>query len=361
MAPGPSGEAILAMSEPYYCNCTWGPAMEVVQSFLFTSFLGTPAYFWLAFVSVVITLLVLDLGFLHKGQKEIEAKESFLLYAGYVAIAFAFGAWVWWARGSQSGLEFFTGYLIEQSLAMDNIFVIATVFAFLGIPRIYQHRVLFWGILGVIVFRAILIGLGAALVMSFSWILFVFGAFLIFTGLKMFKTSHDKPKVEDNWMVRLIERHFRVTRELHGEKFTVRQIDPKTGQMALFITPLFVALIIVEFVDLIFAVDSVPAIFAVTQDPFIVYTSNIFAILGLRALYFALAAAMHRFQYLQYSLATILVLVGIKIFLVPLGVKIDTALSLAVTLAVLASGIGWSLWKTRNDQPEPAPGASPAA
>ena len=167
--------------------------MEFIQTFLFSDFLGTPAYFWLIFISVVIGLLVLDLGVLHKGQKEIEAKESFILYGGYMAIASAFGAWVWYARGGQSGLEFFTGYLIEQSLAMDNIFVIATVFAFLGIPRIYQHRVLFWGILGVILFRAILIGLGAALVMSFSWILFLFGAFLVFTGLKMFKTSNEKP------------------------------------------------------------------------------------------------------------------------------------------------------------------------
>ncbi len=329
--------------------------MDFLQTFLFSDFLGTPGYFWLIFITVVVTLLVLDLGFLHKGQKEIEAKESFLLYGGYMAIAFAFGAWVWWARGGQSGLEFFTGYLIEQSLAMDNIFVIATVFAFLGIPRIYQHRVLFWGIIGVIVFRAILIGLGAALVMSFSWILFVFGAFLVFTGLKMFKTSSDKPSLEDNWMLKFIKKHFRVTDQLHGEKFTVKLVDPKTGKLATFLTPLFVALIIVEFVDLIFAVDSVPAIFAVTQDPFIVYTSNIFAILGLRALYFALAAAMHRFKYLQYSLAVILVLVGIKIFLVPMGIKIDTAISLAVTIGVLAAGIGWSLWKTRNDMPEPAP------
>ena len=345
------------MSEPLNGNSNKGPAMELVQAALYSDFLGTPSYFWLIFVSVVVGLLVLDLGFLHTGNKEIEAKESFILYAGYMAIAFAFGGWVWWARGAQSGLEFFTGYLIEQSLAMDNIFIIATVFAFLGIPRIYQHRVLFWGILGVIVFRAILIGLGAALVLSFSWILFVFGAFLVFTGIKMFKTSHDKPSLEDNWMLKFIKKHFRVTEQLHGEKFTIKQIDPKTGKLATFITPLFVALIIVEFVDLIFAVDSVPAIFAVTQDPFIVYTSNIFAILGLRALYFALAAAMHRFKYLQYSLAVILVLVGIKIFLVPMGIKIDTALSLAVTISVLAGGILYSLWKTRNDMPEPAPGS----
>ena len=331
--------------------------MELIQAALYADVLGTPAFFWVAFATIVVGLLVFDLGFLHKGQKEIEAKESFILYAGYMAIAFAFGAWVWWARGAQPGLEFFTGYLIEQSLAMDNIFVIATVFGFLGIPRIYQHRVLFWGIIGVILLRAVLIGVGVALVISFSWILFVFGAFLVFTGLKMFKVSHEKPSIEDNAILKWIKRHFRVTDELHGEKFTVRLPDSKTGKVVTFITPLLVALIMVEFVDLIFALDSVPAIFAVTQDPFIVYTSNIFAVLGLRALYFALAAAIHRFKYLQFSLATILVLVGIKIFLVPLGVKIDTALSLIVTIAVLASGILYSLWKTRNDRPEPEPGA----
>jgi tellurite resistance protein TerC len=322
---------------------------------LFADFLGTPAFYWIVFSAIVAGLLIFDLGFLHKNRKEIEAKESFLLYAGYMAVAFAFGAWVWWARGGQTGLEFFTGYLIEQSLAMDNIFVIATVFAFLGIPRLYQHRVLFWGILGVIIFRAILIGLGAALVMSFSWILFVFGAFLIFTGLKMFRVSHDKPDMAANPILRFIRRHFKVTDELHGDKFIVGLPDPRTGKTATYITPLFISLIVVEFVDLVFAVDSVPAIFAVTQDPFVVYTSNIFAVLGLRALYFALAAAMHRFRYLQYALATILLLVGIKIFMVPLGIKIDTGISLAATIAVLASGILYSLWKTRNDMPEPTP------
>jgi len=330
--------------------------MEVIHAALFSDFLGTPAFFWMAFAAIVAGLLILDLGFLHKGQKEIEARESFVLYAGYVAVAFAFGAWVWWARGAQSGLEFFTGYLIEQSLAMDNVFVIATVFAFFGIPRLYQHRVLFWGILGVVVFRAILIGLGGALVMSFSWILFVFGIFLIFTGLRMFRASHDKPEIKDNAILKFIRRHFNVTDELHGEKFTIKLPHPQTGKLVTFITPLLVSLIMVEFVDLIFAVDSVPAIFAVTQDPFVIYTSNIFAILGLRALYFALAAAMHRFRYLQYSLALILVLVGIKIILVPLGIKIDTGLSLAVTIAILVSGILYSLWKTRNDWPEPEPG-----
>ncbi len=330
--------------------------MELIQTALYSDFLGTPAFFWLSFVVVVAALLIFDLGFLHKGKKEIGARESFILYGGYMAIAFAFGGWVWWARGAQSGLEFFTGYLIEQSLAMDNIFIIAMIFGFLGIPRLYQHRVLFWGILGAIVFRAILIGVGAALVASFSWILFVFGAFLVFTGLRMFRSVDHQPDIANNAVLKWLRGRFRVTERLHGEKFTVRLPDPKTGKVQLFLTPLFMALILVEIVDLIFAVDSVPAIFAITQDPFIVYTSNIFAILGLRALYFALAAAVHRFKYLQFSLAVVLVLVGVKIFLVPLGVKIDTALSLVVTVAVLAWGILYSLWKTRNDFPEPEHG-----
>jgi tellurite resistance protein TerC len=329
--------------------------MELVQAAVTAEFLGTPALYWMAFLAVVVGLLAFDLGVLHKGTREIGARESFLLYGGYMAIAFAFGGWVWWARGAQPGLEFFTGYVIEQSLAMDNIFVIAMIFGFLNVPRPYQHRVLFWGILGAIVFRALLIGLGAALVTSFSWVLFLFGAFLVFTGLKMVRGSSHAPDMAQNPILKFLRSRFRVTDDFHGEAFTVRLPTGAAGKTALFLTPLAVALVMVEFVDLIFAVDSVPAIFAVTQDPFIVYTSNIFAILGLRALYFALAAAVHRFKYLQYSLAVVLVLVGIKIFLVPLGIKIDTGLSLAVTILVLASGILYSLWKTRNDLPEPTP------
>lgn len=322
--------------------------MELIQAALYNDFLGTPSYFWLIFVGIVITLLTFDLGVLHKTDREIGARESFILYGCYMAIAFLFGAWVWWSRGSQSGLEFFTGYLIEQSLSMDNIFVIATIFGTLAIPRKYQHRVLFWGILGVVALRAILIGLGAALVMSFSWVLYLFGLFLVFTGVKMFMKSDHMPDMENNPLLKWLRHHFRITKELHGHSFLVKQPDPKTGKLVTWLTPLLVALIIVEIVDLIFAVDSVPAIFAITTDPFIVYTSNIFAILGLRSLYFALASAMHRFAYLQYSLATLLVLVGIKVFLVPMGIKIPTALSLGVTVAVLAAGILYSLWKTRG-------------
>jgi len=323
--------------------------MQPIIGALMGDFLGTPIYFWVAFVGIVIGLLVFDLGILHREEKEISARESLMLYGFYVVIALAFGAWVWLSRGQDAGLEFYTGYLIEQSLAMDNMFVIASIFGLLAIPRIYQHRVLFWGILGVIVFRAVLIGLGAALVHSFDWILFVFGAFLVFTGFRMFTHKDDEADMANNPVLNWLRRHVPITNELHGRDFTVRQPHPVTGRLTLFLTPLAVALIMVEFVDLVFAVDSVPAVFAVTQDTFIVYTSNIFAILGLRALYFALAAAINRFRYLQTSLAIILVLIGIKIFLVPLGVKIDTLLSLVVTLAILAGGVIYSLWKTRGE------------
>ncbi|MFO1034078.1 MAG: TerC family protein [Hyphomicrobiales bacterium] len=314
---------------------------------LSADFLGTPVGFWLIFLAVVISLLTLDLGVLHRGSREIGARESFLLYGGYVLAAAAFGGWVWWTRGSQSGLEFYTGYVIEQSLAMDNIFVMATIFTSLAVPRAYQHRVLFWGILGAIIMRAIMIGFGAALVSQFTWILYIFGLFLVVTGVKMFTAGDENHSLENNKAYQFLRRHLRLLPEFHGEKFLVRKRDAATGKMLTWFTPLALALILVEFVDLIFAVDSVPAIFAVTLDPFIVYTSNIFAILGLRSLYFALAAAMHRFAHLKYALAAILVLVGLKIFGVPLGFKVDPLLSLAVVLLLLAAGIGYSLWTTR--------------
>lgn len=320
-------------------------------SFFAGTFLDTPVWFWFAFLAVVVAILVLDLGVLHKEQKEITAKESFILYGMYVLVACAFGAWVWYVRGSQAGLEFFTGYIIEQSLAMDNIFVIASIFAFLGVPRLYQHRVLFWGIIGVLLFRAILIGAGVALVHAFEPILFLFGGFLVFTGARMFRKVEEDDEIENNKILKFLRRHFRITPQFHGTKFLVEQPHPKTGKMVLWLTPLAVALLMVEIVDVIFAVDSVPAIFAITQDPFIVYTSNVFAVLGLRALFFALSAAMARFRYLQTALAIVLIYVGIKIFLVPLGYHIPTLLSLFITVGTLAAGVAYSLWKTRNDPP----------
>lgn len=237
---------------------------------------------------------------------------------------------------------------------MDNVFVIAMIFTTFAVPRLYQHRVLFWGILGVIVLRAIMIGLGATLVEQFNWVLYVFAAFLIVTGIQMWRSAEKVYDVEANPVLKFIRKRFRVTDKLHDEKFWVKQNDSKTGKLAWFMTPLFLALIMVEIVDLVFAVDSVPAIFAITTDPFIVYTSNIFAILGLRALYFALAAMVHRFHYLKYALAVLLVFIGSKIFVADmLGLaKIPPPVSLGVTFAILAGGVGWSLWKTRGAQPQ---------
>lgn len=324
--------------------------MELMTAAIYADFLGTPAYFWMIFLAILAGLLVFDLGILHRDNREISARESFLLYGVYVAIAVAFGGWVWWSRGAQSGLEFYTGYIIEQSLAMDNIFVIATIFGYLAVPRAYQHRVLFWGIIGAIAMRAVMIGLGAALVTQFNWILYVFGAFLVLTGIKMFRDDGGKADFDNNAVLRILRRRFPITQQMHGQSFTVKLPDTTSGKVVTWFTPLAVALVLVEFADLIFAVDSVPAIFAVTLDPFIVYTSNIFAILGLRTLYFALAAAMHRFAYLKYALALILILVGIKIFLVPVGFKIEMLASLIVTISILLAGIIFSLWRTRKER-----------
>ena len=322
--------------------------MDLLNGALVADFLGKPAWVWLAFMGIVVALLAFDLGVLHKDDREIGVRESLLLSAGYIAVALSFGAWVWWYLGAQSGMEYYTGFLIEKSLSMDNVFVIALIFSYFAIPRQYQHRVLFWGILGVIVLRAIMIGLGATLVSQFSWVLYLFGAFLVFTGIKMWIIADHMPDIASNPVLKLLKRHMRVTDGLRGNAFWVREPDPKTGQLARFATPLFLALVLVEFVDLIFAVDSVPAIFAITTDPFIVYTSNIFAILGLRALYFALAAMIHRFKYLKYALALVLVFIGSKIFLVGFIGKMPPVISLSVTFGLIAGGVLVSLWKTRG-------------
>lgn len=324
------------------------------MEFLDIIWLGKPVWMWLGFMGVVALLLTLDLGVLHKDQREIGVRESLMLSAGYIALGLGFGGWVWWYLGEAPALAYVTGFVIEKSLAMDNVFVIAMIFTTFAVPRLYQHRVLFWGILGVIVLRAIMIGLGATLVEQFNWVLYVFAAFLIVTGIQMWRSAEKVYDVEANPVLKFIRKRFRVTDKLHDEKFWVKQNDPKTGKLAWFMTPLFLALIMVEIVDLVFAVDSVPAIFAITTDPFIVYTSNIFAILGLRALYFALAAMVHRFHYLKYALAVLLVFIGSKIFVADmLGLaKIPPPVSLGVTFAILAGGVGWSLWKTRGAQPQ---------
>ena len=311
-------------------------------------FLGQPLWMWLGFLGLVVALLAFDLGVLHRDGHEIEVRESLLLSAFYIALGLAFGGFVWWQLGTQSGVEYLTGFVVEKSLAMDNVFVIAMIFGYLAIPRHLQHRVLFWGILGVIVLRAIMIGLGATLVSEYGWVLYVFAAFLIFTGIRMLMIGHEEADLSQNPVLLFVKRRFRVTDTLQGDRFFVRQHDPKTGRMERYMTPLFLALIMIEIADVIFAVDSVPAIFAITTDPYIVYTSNIFAILGLRALYFALAAIIHRFAYLKQALAVLLVFIGSKIFLADLlgWDKFPAEWSLTITAVILASGVAYSLWRT---------------
>ena len=311
--------------------------------------LGKPLWMWLAFLAIVVILLALDVGLLHRDTREIGVKESLALSAGYASIGLAFGGWVWWQLGAAPALQYVTGFVVEKSLAMDNVFVIAMIFSYFAIPRQYQHRVLFWGVLGVIVLRAIMIGVGATLVERFGWVLYIFAAFLIATGVKMWLSADEEYDLKDSAALRLVRRVLPVTDALHGDRFFVRAADA-AGRAKWLATPLFLSLVMVEIVDVVFAVDSVPAIFAITTDPFIVYTSNIFAILGLRALYFALAAMVHRFHYLKYALAVLLVFIGAKIFVADaFGLaKIPPAVSLSVTFAILAAGVGWSLWKTRD-------------
>jgi tellurite resistance protein TerC len=327
------------------------------MEFLFFDWLGTPVWFWLVFIGLVIALTAFDLGILHKEDKEMGIGESLKLSAFYISIALAFGIWVWAQKGPELGVAYYTGFFIEKALSIDNIFVIGLIFTTFAIPPKYQYRALLWGIIGVIVLRGIMIALGAALVEQFYWVLYLFAVFLIATGVKMMFTGDTPMDVANNPAVRFISRLMRVTPELHQQKFFVRLPDSKTGKLVLAATPLFLALVVINVVDLVFAVDSVPAIFAITTDTFIVYTSNIMAVLGLRALYFALAAMVHRFHYLKYALAAVLVFIGSKIFVADFilgGDKFPPVVSLAVTFALILGGIFWSLWKTRGEAAPPA-------
>jgi len=337
--------------------------MHALDVFLASPFLGKPVWMWSVFLAVVLILLVLDLGVLHKETREIPIGESLVLSSAYIALGLAFGGWVWWQLGAQSGLEYLTGFAVEKALAMDNVFVIAMIFAFFAVPRKYQHRVLFWGVLGVIVLRAIMIGVGAAIVEKFDWVLYVFAGFLIATGVKMMWAADTQPGIADNPVLRFLRRRFNVTDVHHGERFFVKLPHPGTGRPVWFMTPLFLALVLIEVADVIFAVDSVPAIFAITTDPFVVYTSNIFAILGLRALYFALAAMVHRFHYLKYALALVLIFIGSKIFVADLlGIeKVPPAIALGITFGIIAGGVIYSLVRTSAAAAAPTPARDEAA
>lgn len=319
---------------------------------LFTMpWLGTPVWMWASFFTVLLALIIADLGLFNKNQREIGIGASLRLSAFYIAAGLMFGGWVWWSLGAAAGLDFYTGFVIEKSLSLDNIFVMSLIFGFLSIPRQYQHRVLFWGILGVIVLRGIVIGVGTGVVAQYHWVLYLFGAFLILTGIKMLFGTESAPDLSKNRVLTFLRKHLRITPQLHEQHFFVR-LPVKEGdtRAVLWATPLFLALAMIEVIDLVFAIDSVPAILAITTDPFIVYTSNIFAIVGLRALYFALAAFVHRFHYLKFALALVLVFIGSKIFLADwlFDGKVPALLSLGVTFSLLAGGVVFSLWKTRD-------------
>ena len=313
--------------------------------------LGTPVWFWLSFGALVLALTAFDLGILHKEDREMGIAESLKLSAFYIGVAMLFGVWVWYAKGADLGMKYYTGFFIEKALSIDNVFVISLIFTFFAVPRMYQYRALLWGIIAVIVLRGAMIAAGAALVAEAYWVLYIFAAFLVYTGVRMMWATDHEPDLSKNPAIRWISSHMRVTKEHHGQHFFVKVPDEKTGQMVRAATPLFLALVVINLADLVFAVDSVPAIFAITTDTFIVYTSNIMAILGLRALYFALSAMIHRFHYLKYALAAVLVFIGSKIFVSDFllgGDKFPPVASLGVTFGLIAAGIGYSLWKTRG-------------
>ena len=304
---------------------------------------GVPLWIWAAVLAGVLALLALDLFVLHRDAHEVSLREAGVMSAVYVALGLGFGAVVWAWRGPEAGGEYLAGYLIEKSLSVDNIFVFALIFSYFAIPAMHQHRVLFWGVIGAIAFRALFIALGAALLDRVDWIVYVFGAVLVWTGISMARGGEVEVHPDRNPVIRLMRRVIPVTPELHGRRFLLRL----GGRWVA--TPLAAALVAVETMDVVFAVDSVPAIFAITDDVFIVFTANVFAILGLRAMYFLLAGTIPRFAYLKLGLALILVFVGAKMFLTDVG-KLPVEISLGVIVTVLAASIGASLWRARRDR-----------
>jgi tellurite resistance protein TerC len=309
-----------------------------------TAALIVPTWMWIGFTILVFGMLALDLGVFHRSAHAVSLKEAGIWSAVWIALSLAFNGVVFAFFGPRAGGEFLTGYLIEKALSVDNIFVFVLIFSYFRVPAKYQHRVLFWGIFGALVMRALMIWLGAELIDRFHWVIYIFGAFLIFTGVRMaMQKEEEELHPDDNPVVKLFKRFMPVTGEYHGQKFFVRQ----AGVLAA--TPLFVVLLLVESTDLIFALDSIPAIFGITRDTFIVYTSNVFAILGLRALYFLLAGVMDKFRYLKVGLSVILVFVGFKMLIegfyhIPIGASLGF---IALTLIVSIFG---SLWANKRDE-----------
>ncbi len=290
-------------------------------------------YMWAGFIALVLLMLVLDLGVFHRKAHEVKLKEALTWSAVWIILSLAFNVFIYYYMGKVKAMEFLAGYLIEKSLSVDNLFVFIMLFGFFNVDTKYQHKVLFWGIIGALVLRAVFIFAGVALLDKFHWLIYLFGAFLIYSGIAMLKPHKADVDPDKNPLVRLFTRFFPVTQDMHGGKFFVR-INAK-----LFATPLFIVLLIVEFTDLIFAVDSIPAILAVSKDTFIIFTSNVFAILGLRALYFALAGITKYFSYLKYGLAAILSFVGIKKLLSGTVYKIPIMTSLLVIFGLLTVSI----------------------
>jgi tellurite resistance protein TerC len=301
-------------------------------------------FLWIGFNIFVLALLALDLGVFHRKAHSVSIKEATTWSLIWVSLAMIFNLGIYFAWGQEKALEFFTGYVIEKSLSVDNLFVFLMIFQYFSTPAEYQHRVLFWGILGALILRAIFIAAGSALLSQFHWMIYVFGGFLVFTGIKMFLQGDEKLDPERNPVVRLFERWVPITREYHGQNFTIRT-NGKTRA-----TLLLLVLIVIETTDVIFAVDSIPAIFAVTQDSFIVYTSNVFAILGLRALYFMLAGIMQMFVYLKFGLSLVLCFVGAKMLLADIY-KIPIGASLSVIGTILLVSVMASWWAQRKSAP----------
>ncbi len=299
-------------------------------------------WIWIGFSLFLIIMLALDLGVFHKHSHVVEFKESIIWSCIWIGLALIFNGGIFYFAGYTKGMEFLTGYLIEKSLSIDNIFIIALIFSYFGVPREYQHRVLFWGVIGALIMRAILIALGSTLIKEFSWIIYIFGAFLVITGVKMYFQNQQSIHPDKNPLVRLFKKFFTVSTEYSGEKFFIKE------KGKLIATPLFIVLLLVETTDLIFAVDSIPAIFAITQDTFIVFTSNAFAILGLRSLYFALSGVIHKFYYLKAGLSVILVFVGIKMILIDIY-KIPIGISLGFITLVIVISVYASLKKNKRE------------
>lgn len=309
-------------------------------------------WLWVGFNVFVLVLLALDLGVFHRKAHAVSMKEALTWSIVWITLSLLFNLviYLFWDQmvpnssytNGEAALAFLTGYLIEKSLSVDNIFVFILIFSYFAVPDQYQHRVLFWGILGALIMRGTLILVGSVLLETFHWIIYVFGAFLIFTGIRMARQKEEELKPDENPIVKFFKRFVPVTDNYEGDKFFIR----RAGR--LFATPLFLVLLVVESTDLVFAVDSIPAIFAVTRDPFIVYTSNVCAILGLRALYFLLANVMHQFEYLKLGLAVVLTFIGVKMVIIDLY-KIPVGVSLAVVASVLTLSIVASLIKNRRD------------